>query len=180
MHYHKRRICDCDKTCSSAKKGGTTYTYENMDLRMFPGIQRDSDDWNTCVSLEEKPETIPPQSLTFYVNPETILNTDLFLPALKSSAPCLCSSSISEVPYMLLYLMLNRYSQFIRPYRVVIRQISFWSFLVSCVFFRRHLQFLPTVEGLLMRAELSSPSQSCIGMMQVAAALRRTSAIMLL
>lgn len=143
MHYHKRRICDCDKTCSSAKKGGTTYTYENMDLRI-------------------------------------ILNTDLFLPALKSSAPCLCSSSISEVPYMLLYLMLNRYSQFIRPYRVVIRQISFWSFLVSCVFFRRHLQFLPTVEGLLMRAELSSPSQSCIGMMQVAAALRRTSAIMLL
>lgn len=58
MHYHKRRICDCDKTCSSAKKGGTTYTYENMDLRMFLGIQRDSDDWNTCVSLEERPETI--------------------------------------------------------------------------------------------------------------------------
>lgn len=46
MRYHKGWICDCDKPCSSAVKGRTTYTYENMDLRMFPGIQRDSDEWN--------------------------------------------------------------------------------------------------------------------------------------
>lgn len=46
MHYHKGWICDCDKPCSSAKRGRTTYTYENMDLRMFPGVQRDSDEWN--------------------------------------------------------------------------------------------------------------------------------------
>ena len=46
MHYHKGWICDCAKPCSSAKRGRTTYTYENMDLRMFPGIQRDSDEWN--------------------------------------------------------------------------------------------------------------------------------------
>lgn len=36
MHYHKGWVCDCDKSCSSAKRGRTTYTYENMDLRMFP------------------------------------------------------------------------------------------------------------------------------------------------
>lgn len=46
MHYHKGWVCDCDKSCSSAKRGRTTYTYENMDLRMFPGVQRDSDEWN--------------------------------------------------------------------------------------------------------------------------------------
>jgi len=38
-------VCDCKEPCSSAKKGRTSYTYENMDFRMFPGIQRDSDEW---------------------------------------------------------------------------------------------------------------------------------------
>lgn len=42
IHYHHGWVCDCDKPCSSAKKGRTTYTYENMDLRMFPSIQRDT------------------------------------------------------------------------------------------------------------------------------------------
>ena len=40
-------VCDCEKPCSTAKKGRTTYTYENMDLRMFPGIQRDSPEWTS-------------------------------------------------------------------------------------------------------------------------------------
>ena len=38
-------VCDCQEPCSTAKKGCTAYTYENMDFRMFPGIQRDSDEW---------------------------------------------------------------------------------------------------------------------------------------
>jgi hypothetical protein len=38
-------VCDCKEPCSTAKKGRTTYTYENMDFRMFPGIQRDTDEW---------------------------------------------------------------------------------------------------------------------------------------
>lgn len=37
--------CDCNQPCSTAKKGRTTYTYDNMDFRMFPGIQRDSEKW---------------------------------------------------------------------------------------------------------------------------------------
>jgi hypothetical protein len=45
MRYHKGWICDCQTPCSNAARGRTTYTYENMDLRMFPGIQRDSDEW---------------------------------------------------------------------------------------------------------------------------------------
>jgi len=38
-------VCDCKDPCSTAKKGRTTYTYENMDFRMFPGIQRDCEEW---------------------------------------------------------------------------------------------------------------------------------------
>ena len=46
VHMHKAQyICHCDNPCSSAKRGRTTYTYENMDFRMFPGLQRDSDEW---------------------------------------------------------------------------------------------------------------------------------------
>ena len=46
MHMVKGQwVCDCKDPCSTAKKGRTTYTYENMDFRMFPGIQRDSDEW---------------------------------------------------------------------------------------------------------------------------------------
>lgn len=37
--------CDCNDPCSTAKRGRTTYTYENLDFRLFPGIQRDSQEW---------------------------------------------------------------------------------------------------------------------------------------
>lgn len=46
MSYHNYTwTCYCDKPCSTAKKGRTTYTYDNMDFRMFPGIQRGSEEW---------------------------------------------------------------------------------------------------------------------------------------
>jgi hypothetical protein len=45
MSYHYGWHCNCEHPCSTATKGRTTYTYENMDLRMFPGIQRDSKEW---------------------------------------------------------------------------------------------------------------------------------------
>jgi len=38
-------ICECENPCSTAKRGRTSYTYENMSFRMFPGIQRNSDEW---------------------------------------------------------------------------------------------------------------------------------------
>ena len=51
MRYHKGWICDCENPCSTAVKGRTTYTYENMDLRMFPGIQRDSEEWDSTYKI---------------------------------------------------------------------------------------------------------------------------------
>lgn len=51
MHYHKGWICDCKEPCSTAKNGRTTYTYENMDLRMFPGLQRNSKEWNDTYKI---------------------------------------------------------------------------------------------------------------------------------
>ncbi len=44
-------VCDCKDPCSTAKKGRTTYTYDNIDFRMFPGIQRDSDEWDSLYKI---------------------------------------------------------------------------------------------------------------------------------
>lgn len=52
MHYCKGQWhCECAHPCSTAKRGRTTYTYENMELRMFPGIQRDSKEWNATYKI---------------------------------------------------------------------------------------------------------------------------------
>ena len=44
-------VCDCKDPCSTATKGRTTYTYENLDFRMFPGIQRDSEEWGSLYKI---------------------------------------------------------------------------------------------------------------------------------
>lgn len=44
-------VCDCENPCSSAKKGRTTYTCENMEFRMFPGIQRDTPEWDALYKI---------------------------------------------------------------------------------------------------------------------------------
>lgn len=44
-------ICNCDNPCSTATKGRTTYTHKNLDLRMFPGIQRDSEEWDSLYKI---------------------------------------------------------------------------------------------------------------------------------
>jgi transposase len=45
FYKNGKYICECENPCSTATKGRTTYTYQNMDFRMFPGIQRDSEEW---------------------------------------------------------------------------------------------------------------------------------------
>lgn len=44
-------VCDCKDPCSTAAKGLTTYTYENLNFRMFPGIQRDSEEWDSLYKI---------------------------------------------------------------------------------------------------------------------------------
>ena len=44
-------VCDCKDPCSTAQKGRTAYTYENMEFRMFPGIQRDTPEWDSLYKI---------------------------------------------------------------------------------------------------------------------------------
>ena len=38
-------VCSCENPCSNAKFGRTAYTYNNIDFRLLPGVQRDSEEW---------------------------------------------------------------------------------------------------------------------------------------
>lgn len=49
-------INECNEPCSTAKRGRTTYTYENMEFRMFPGLQRDSDEWRDTYKIRTSVE----------------------------------------------------------------------------------------------------------------------------
>jgi len=51
MRYCKGWHCDCQSPCSTASRGRTAYTYDNMELRMFPGIQRGSVSWNSTYKI---------------------------------------------------------------------------------------------------------------------------------
>ena len=52
MHYQNGQwFCECKHPCSTAIRGRTTYIYENMDLRMFPVIQRGSKEWNSTYKI---------------------------------------------------------------------------------------------------------------------------------
>lgn len=49
-------VCDCASPCTSAKKGRTTYTYDDMDFRQFPGIQRGSPQWDRLYKVRTSVE----------------------------------------------------------------------------------------------------------------------------
>ncbi len=87
--------CGCKNPCSTVAKGRTAYTYENLDFRMFPGIQRDSEEWdslyktrtivehaidhlkiNMCVAGRKSRNHIPQKRM-------------FFLPGLQTSLPSL-------------------------------------------------------------------------------------------
>lgn len=48
---NKKRICTCENPCTSSKYGRTVYTYPNKNLRLYPGILRDSDEWDKIYKI---------------------------------------------------------------------------------------------------------------------------------
>lgn len=83
-------VCDCKDPCSTARKGRTTYTYENMELRMFPGIQRDSPEWFSLYKIRTSIErTINHFKLNMcvagrYTRNHTTTKADVFLAGIAS------------------------------------------------------------------------------------------------
>jgi hypothetical protein len=44
-HIGGKRNCYCENPCTDSSYGRVVYTYPNQDLRTYPGIIRDTDDW---------------------------------------------------------------------------------------------------------------------------------------
>jgi len=44
-------LCGCKVPCSTAKKGRAAYSYESMEFRMSPGIQRDTPEWDSLYKI---------------------------------------------------------------------------------------------------------------------------------
>ncbi|PUU90622.1 MAG: transposase [Halanaerobium sp.] len=44
-HKGGKRNCYCEDPCTDSSYGRVTYTYPDQDLRTYPGIIRDTDDW---------------------------------------------------------------------------------------------------------------------------------------
>lgn len=40
------RVCKCDNPCTTSSCGRMIYTYSEKDLRAYPGVLRETDEWN--------------------------------------------------------------------------------------------------------------------------------------
>ena len=106
MRYNKGWVCDCKNPCSTAKSGRTTYTYENMDLRIFPGIQHDSDEWNRTYKIR----TIVERAINhFKINMciagrktrnHTTTQADVFLAGIASQLTVIVANAMSCPQYI--------------------------------------------------------------------------------
>lgn len=106
MSYNHGWHCNCKTPCSSATKGRTTYTYENMDLRMFPGVQRDSDEWKHTYKIR----TIVERTINhFKINMciagrktrnHTTTKADVFLAGIASQLTVIVASTMNYPQYI--------------------------------------------------------------------------------
>ena len=99
-------VCDCANPCSTAKKGRTTYTYDNLDFRMFPGIQRDSPEWISLYKIRTIVErTINHLKSNMCVagrksRNHTTTKADVFLAGIASQLTVIVADSMSYPQYI--------------------------------------------------------------------------------
>lgn len=99
-------ICECNNPCSTSKKGRTTYTYDNLDFRMFPGIQRDSPEWISLYKIR----TIVERAINHLKSNmcvagrksrnHTTTKADVFLAGIASQLTVIVADSMSYPQYI--------------------------------------------------------------------------------
>lgn len=99
-------VCDCKDPCSTAKKGRTTYTYENMEFRMFPGIQRDTPEWNSLYKIRTSIERTINHFKTNmciagkHTRNHSTTKADVFLAGIASQLTVIVASRINRPEYI--------------------------------------------------------------------------------
>lgn len=48
----KRRMCHCDNPCTTSSYGRTIYVYPEKNLRVYPGVERGSEEWDDTYKIK--------------------------------------------------------------------------------------------------------------------------------
>lgn len=51
-----RRVCHCDKPCTSSPSGRMVYIYPEKDLRIYPGVVRGTEEWEKTYKIRTSVE----------------------------------------------------------------------------------------------------------------------------
>jgi len=97
---------NCEDTCRETNSTVTTYVYPNGDLRVFPGIQRGSDEWNenykirTVIerefsSLKSNPAIDRPNTYNL-----ASMRSDVFLSAITKLFTVILAFAVGQPQYM--------------------------------------------------------------------------------
>ncbi|SKC61296.1 transposase [Maledivibacter halophilus] len=95
----------CENPCTSSKAGRMHYVYPDKDFRLYPGIQRNSDEWNSTYKLRTTIErTIASlkknSSIAFPITLNTTsMRANLFLTAITKLINVIVANAINKPQY---------------------------------------------------------------------------------
>lgn len=79
----------CDNPCTDSKSGRMTYVYSDKDFRLYPGVQRNSEEWTdeyhgrTCIERELAYMKSNPSIATPLTTNTSTMRADLYLAAIS-------------------------------------------------------------------------------------------------
>lgn len=102
MQNGSKRYCACDTPCTDSPYGRCVYTYPDKNLRLYPGLPRESEEWNYLYNKRVSAE----RSINYFKNTLILGNrktsnslttkADLFLAGITQLLAVLITHSISD------------------------------------------------------------------------------------
>jgi hypothetical protein len=106
-HFVKgKRVCFCENPCTTSPYGRVIYTYPDQDLRTYPGLPRDTEEWSELYNLRSTVE----QTINYFKGPMGIGNpktqnrktikADLFLAGIIQLITLILADRINKPEYI--------------------------------------------------------------------------------
>lgn len=106
IRVKKNYICLCENPCRATKSTVTSYKYPNKDFRMYPGIQRCSEEWDQTYkhraiierelsSFKKNPSIEAPRTYN-----TTTVRSDLYLAAISKLIPVILAHAINQPQFL--------------------------------------------------------------------------------
>lgn len=103
---HGKYFHTCETPCTDKKSGRMTYVYPHKDFRLYPGVQRNSEEWNTvyrnraCIERTLAVFKFNP----FIEEPKTVniktMRVDLYLTAISKLINVILAYAIGKPEYI--------------------------------------------------------------------------------